>query len=459
MEMVAWITENWLAVVIPVVVFLAFFVVGLSVRRIVFKALSKLWDKVKWKEGQLFNQIIRAPFLHWWLIVGALVAIAITALPSTSKALAAKVLGSLFAISLTWVIITLSEKLIRLYLGKLKVTSTQMNLAVNIVRITIVVVGILVLLDIWGAPTTPVILVLAAAILVAILAGRNLILDIFSGFELARSDLVKTGDYIKLDTGEEGYVEDISWRSTRIKALDDSAIVVPNHKLTQATVTNYGRPLKKAAQPFRFYTHLHLKELTGLKASNLSALAEMLREIPDSVVYYHTHHFMEEHQFLTPEPANDFAVWVGDAIGDDLLAEKLASIDTFEFPHIGALRARIVAVINEHLVKTPNGRTAPVGREFHFVKSISVVLPTVYIAHDLREFIQVLQRVAIDSLFFHVFDSRLRLQKGTNDFSIWLRECLGEDDLADKIARLDPYNYTLEGLRSAIIQLIEKRIK
>ncbi|HLA49719.1 MAG TPA: DUF5752 family protein, partial [Thermodesulfovibrionia bacterium] len=145
--------------------------------------------------------------------------------------------------------------------------------------------------------------------------------------------------------------------------------------------------------------------------------------------------------------------------GDEILAEKLSNIDTFEFSSIGELRERIIAVINEELSKRGDGRTAFEGREFHFIKSVSVILPTPYIAHDLREFVDVLRKVSIDSLYFHIFESRLRLHRGVNDLSIWLQDCLDERELADKIAVLDPYNYTLEGLRSVIIQLIEERIK
>ncbi len=86
-------------------------------------------------------------------------------------------------------------------------------------------------------------------------------------------------------------------------------------------------------------------------------------------------------------------------------------------------------------------------------------MPTPYVAHDLREFAETLRKISLGSLYFHVFESRLRLGKGLNDFSTWLQDSLGEAELAEDIARLDPYTYTLEGLRSALIQLIEKRIK
>ncbi len=93
------------------------------------------------------------------------------------------------------------------------------------------------------------------------------------------------------------------------------------------------------------------------------------------------------------------------------------------------------------------------------MKSVSVILPTPYVAHDLREFVETLRKLSLGSLYFHIFESRLRLGRATNDFSVWLEDSLDEREMADRIARLDPYSSTLEGLRSQLIQLIEKRIK
>jgi small-conductance mechanosensitive channel len=453
-----WLTKNWLYVAVPLVVFLATYVVGLWVRRVIYRAFNR-WVVGKWEGSQLVIQTTRAPFIYWFLILGAFIAIQVSRLDSSGKILADKVLASLFVFSLTWVVASLCAKILKLYIGKAPRLQPSENLIVNVVRITIAVVGALVLLDVWGAPTTPIILLLAAVILIAALSFRDVLANFFSGFQLAQGEQIKVGDFIKLESGDSGYVTDVTWRNTQIRALDGNLILVPNSRLVQSTVINYGRPLKKATRPFRFYTRLYLKELTGLKASNLAELANMLKEVPDSVIYYHTHHFLEEHQYLTPEPANDFALWVSDELGDEVLGEKLASIDTFDFPTIGALRSRIQGVVRDYLSKKPDGRTAREGREFHFIKSVSFIMPTPYVAHDLREFVEVLRQVSIDSLSYHIFEARLRLKKGRNDFAIWIEECLGDKDLADRLAYLDPYNYTLEGLRSTIIQVIEKRVK
>src|SRR4030043_217700 len=453
-----WLTQNWLSIAIPLLVFLATYVVGLWVRRVVYRAFNR-WVMGKWEGSQLIIQTTRTPFIHWFLILGALIAIQVSKLDSSGKVLADKILASLFVFSLTWVVVSLCIKILKLYIGKVPRLQSSELLIVNGFRVTIAVVGALILLDVWGAPTTPIILLLAAVILVAALAFRDVLANVFSGYQLVQGEQIKAGDFIKLESGESGYVTCVSWRSSQIRGLDGNLVMIPNSRLLQSTVVNYGRPLRKATKPFRFYTHLHLKELTELKASNLTELAKLLKEVPDPAFYYHTHSFLEEHQYLTPEPANDFALWVSDELGNEILGEKLASIDTFDFPTIGALRARIGGVIRDYLSKKPDGRTAHEGREFHFIKSTSFILPTPYIAHDLREFVGVLRQVSLNSLSYHIFEARLRLRKGVNDFSIWIEDCLGDKDLADRLAYLDPYNYTLEGLRSTIIQLIEKRIK
>ncbi len=454
-----WLTKNWLYIAVPLVIFLATYVVGLWVRRIAYRAFNRWAATGKWRGSQLIIQTTRTPFIYWFLILGAFIAIQVLRLDSSSKILADRILTSLFVFSLCWVAAALSTRILKLYIGDMKRLQPSEPLILNIGRIVIAVVGALILLDVWGAPTTPIILLLAAAIFIAALAFRDVLANLFSGFQLTQGEQIRVGDFIKLESGESGYVTDVTWRNTQIRTLDSSLILVPNSRLVQSTVINYGRPLKKASRPFRFYTRLYLKELTGLKASNLAEMVNLLKEVPDSVIYYHTHHFLEEYHYLTPEPANDFALWVSDELSDEVLGEKLASIDTFDFPTISALRGRIEGVIRDYVSKKPDGRTAREGREFHFIKSVSFIMPTPYVAHDLREFVEVLRQVSIDSLSYHIFEAKLRLKRGVNDFAIWIEECLDDKDLADKLAYLDPYNYTLEGLRLTIIQVIEKRIK
>jgi len=219
--------------------------------------------------------------------------------------------------------------------------------------------------------------------------------------------------------------------------------------------------LIKEIGPFRFYTRLHLSELTGLRASNLSQLLSMVKQVPGSCIYHHTHRFLQQHQYLSPEPPNDFAYWVSKVLGEDELGERLASIDTVQFSTVRSLRDKVVATIEDYLKNNMSAklRFSGEGEEFHFIKSVSFVLQTNYIAYDLREFVDIVKNITIDSIYFHIFESRLRLEKKTNDFSNWIETSIGDKELSDKISRLDPYTHTLEDLRKTIIRIIERKLR
>lgn len=219
--------------------------------------------------------------------------------------------------------------------------------------------------------------------------------------------------------------------------------------------------LVKAKEPFRFHTRLHLSELTGLRATTLGQLLEFIKVVPGSCIYHHTHKFLQQHQYFSPEPPNDFAFWVSEVLVEDELGERLASIDTVQYTTIRQLREKIVSTIDTYLKdnKLANLKFARIGEEFHFIKSVSFVLPTHYLVYDLKEFAEILGKVTIDSIYFHVFEARLRLERINNDFSNWIENSLGDKKLADMLAHLDPYTQTLEGLRKSLIQMVENRIK
>ncbi len=216
----------------------------------------------------------------------------------------------------------------------------------------------------------------------------------------------------------------------------------------------------KAKEPFKFYTRLHLTELTGLRATTLSQLLALIKKVPGSCIYHHTHRFLQQHQFFSPEPPNDFAYWVTEILGEIELGERLASIDIIEFSRIHDLREKIIAVIEGYLKEERFAQLkfAREGEEFHFIKSVSFVVPTNYIVDNLLDFVEIMKKITFDSIYFHIFEARLRLEKKDNDFSNWIDHSLGDQALADEISALDPYTRTLDDLRAAIINIIEKKL-
>lgn len=220
-------------------------------------------------------------------------------------------------------------------------------------------------------------------------------------------------------------------------------------------------PSVTAATPFRFYTSFVLQEATGLRAATLPQLAGLLRTVPEACVYHHTHYFLLSHHYLSPEPTNDFAYWVAEMLGEGRLGEVLASIDTLHFRSLADLRTSLADAIDHYLAQAPLAKLKFVseGEEFHFIKSVHVVAPTPWTVTTLAEFAEILQRVSVSSLYFHVFDAHLRVGPGTNDFSKWLREALGEESLAADLEAMDPYTDSLEMLRTRLVQLVRQRLE
>lgn len=212
------------------------------------------------------------------------------------------------------------------------------------------------------------------------------------------------------------------------------------------------------ADPFNFSSSVNLSLVTNRRASDLAELVGHLREVPGAVIYYHTHHFLVQHQYLSPEPPNDFAYWVTSVLQEDRLGEQLAAIDMIQFRSLTVLRERIVAMIEAYLEERRELRTAPPGEEFYFREAVTFVMPTGMTARDLAEFADCMEQVGFGSLSFHFFDARLRLERGANDFSEWLRTALGEEALAAAIARLDPYTHTMDGLRREVVRLTRRRL-
>ncbi len=434
-------------------------IAGLWLRQVVRAWLQKWSKETGWKGFDILHQTTRVPSVIWALTVAAWLAVLVSTIPSDWEGYASKGLWTLFALSLALSLLSMAGKLISLWGEHLRAGEKATKATRHLARIAIILITVLTLLEIWGAPITAILLAAGILALLILLVARDVGPDLVAALQMSSSQNYSVGDYIKLtETGEEGYVTEVNWRNTLVRTPNRSITIIPNRKMARTTVINYGHPAKKAKEPFRFYSRSHMKELTGLKARNLRELADVLKVVPDSVIYYHTHHFLEEHHYLTQQPANDLSIWVDEALGDEILAERLASVDTFQFSSLQALRERHVAIIEEQLAQAGSLREATPGGEFHFVKSISVIIPAPYEANDIREFVEALRKLSPGSLYFHIFESRLRLGRGLNDFSAWLADSLGEDELAQKVARLDPYTHSLEGLRSSLIQLIEKEI-
>ncbi|MBT2368832.1 mechanosensitive ion channel family protein [Streptomyces sp. ISL-10] len=113
---------------------------------------------------------------------------------------------------------------------------------VNITRVVIVAIGCLVVLQTLGISIAPLLTALGVGGLAVALALQDTLANLFAGIHILASKTVQPGDYIKLSSGEEGYVVDINWRQTTIRELSNNLVIIPNGRLAGSNMTNYNRP-------------------------------------------------------------------------------------------------------------------------------------------------------------------------------------------------------------------------
>ena len=288
--MTGWFAEHFLDIVIPLLTFILVVIIGLWSRWFINKILKQ--QKREWAGKTFIIETVWHPFLLWFLFLGAYAAIQISVASQTVKRLSGEGLASVFAISLILTTINLSGKFIRFYLGKTKVTQSLISVALNIAKIIIIVIGFLVIMDIWGAPVLPFIILLSVGLFLFGLAFRNTFDNFLAGLEIAYGEHIKVGHLIKLGSGETGHVTRISWTRTTIETSEGKLTIIHNCKLMTNSIVDYGavtavnpdndihKEIDKAEPRGLIYT-LTIREREVLKLIGLGATN---REIADKLI-------------------------------------------------------------------------------------------------------------------------------------------------------------------------------
>jgi len=211
--------------------------------------------------------------------------------------------------------------------------------------------------------------------------------------------------------------------------------------------------------PFYFYTSSTLVELTGEKANTLEELLTLLKECTGSAIFYHVFQSYRERHFAIEKYHSDFAQWISASLDEEPLAERLGALDVRDFTSIRELREAILRIIESHLREHPQCRDRKGKTPFFFCQSVSIIMPTKYIAQDLRDFYQIFGSIGIRSIHYHLVEARLRLGIHTNDFSHWFRTSLNKEKLAKRLEDIDIYLHTLEEIREIILQDVQEEIR
>lgn len=193
----------------------------------------------------------------------------------------------------------------------------------------------------------------------------------------------------------------------------------------------------------------------GKTAANLKELVQGLKDLRESILYYHLWQSRLAAGPPSKEYPNDFAFWAATGLHDSISAEMLSSFDPFSYENIKQVRDALVELLEDYLWNLPYVPAAVPGFEFHFCEASTVVLRSQNEVRTLAEFHSTLEVVGLDSVYYHLVDARWRLRpRKMDDFSYWIEDNFGLSELASAIRDIDISVLSLAEIRSGVLSLV-----
>ena len=155
-----------------------------------------------------------------------------------------------------------------------KMDDTVFEFVLKIVRVFIYIIAIFLVLAILEINLTGLIAGLGLGGVIVTLAAQDTAKNLFGGVVIFIDKPFVVGDWIEMDN-YEGTIEDITFRTTRIRTFENALVNIPNAIIADASVTNWSKMEKR-----RYKTNLCVEIDTSLEKLELlkTRIEKMLQE-------------------------------------------------------------------------------------------------------------------------------------------------------------------------------------
>lgn len=230
---------------IPICILAASLTVGIMLNKLINRRIENHLniDENSW--FYIFINALRGVPVSLCLVVGLYWIVNTINIIEPLTRLFSYILFTVIILSITRVAARTINGFISLHIESSQQKLPKTTLLNTILNVVIYAMGVLVVLQYYGISIAPILTAMGVGGMAVALALQETLANIFSGLHLILSKQLRLDDYIKLSTGEEGRVTDITWRFTTIvPAGGGNMIVIPNQKIASSNITNYSMPRK-----------------------------------------------------------------------------------------------------------------------------------------------------------------------------------------------------------------------
>ena len=230
------ILSTWLA---PSLIVSGGIVLGMIFKQVVHTRLKKAALKSEWEGDDVILNAVESQIILWFFWAALSLALRNVEIVEPFGLYVSKFLIIILIASITHAAAKLIVGLLDLWSKKQGGGFPSTTMFTNFVWVTVYIIGLLVILDALDISIAPMLTALGIGGLAVSLALKDTLTDVFAGLHILLSKKVQPGDFVSLDSGEMGYIQNITWRNTKMLERTNNIIHIPNTKLSKAIIKNY----------------------------------------------------------------------------------------------------------------------------------------------------------------------------------------------------------------------------
>ena len=283
---------DWHYFIAPGAILIVALVAGVTLNRFVNKRIANKLTSEEHTIKNVFFRAVQGIPLFFCIVAGLYWIVNTVNIPASLQKIFSYVLFTINIYTLTRVTARTVSGVVDFQMEKSDEKLPKTSLLTNILTLIIYAMGIIIVLQYYGISIAPIITAMGVGGMAVALGLQDTLASIASGIFIIVSKPFRIDDYIRLSSGEEGRVTDITWRYTTIQSIAGNVIVIPNKNLSATVLTNYNLPYRdytiKIPIGVAYDSDLAYVEKVTLEVANkVMADAVETSAIPPKV-YFHT---------------------------------------------------------------------------------------------------------------------------------------------------------------------------
>lgn len=216
--------------------------IGLMIRAWILPRLAGLASSTDNHVDDIVLSAARGPVVLWAMLIGGYIGVSLAGYDEQVMEATRRPLIAIVILSVSWTVGQIGAAVVRLPPAASGAALPSARILSTAIQIGVLVVGFLVALQTVGISVTPILTALGVGGLAIGLALQDTLANLFAGFHILVSGQLRPGDFVQIASGQQGFIEDITWRNTTIRQLPNNLVIVPNAELAKSITVNFSLP-------------------------------------------------------------------------------------------------------------------------------------------------------------------------------------------------------------------------